>query len=694
MPATSLATALRAFLYFRLVGDARRTDTWDALLAQLGSDIHIYCFQEVKQPKRSLPPELAKAPGFHAFFSLSTKAYSGVATFVRAGVATASAAAGLADDAFFGGAPLPPPLRGERAAALDREGRVVATDHVDFVLFNVYAPCVSGEDAARAEERRHFKRDFNAALEARARQLVRAGRHVVLAGDLNACASPRDHCFAMSEADFLASPWSRWIRRMLGRSLESAAADGDDGDGDSYALSNGASAAGGEGAAAAAPAAAAAHHSGDGAAAAAVPGGAAAAAAFVDCFRRANPAAERAFTCWNTKKGARANNYGTRIDYVLASAAFARAALRASAIWPHVVGSDHCPVVATFDAPRAHAAAAAAPHPPQCSCFLAAVAVPKLTAFFAPTRVRSGSGGGGSGNGDNASDSASQPPELACEAAEEDSTLSCEALFDVPAARFVQEPQDPILPPPCIPRAGATAVAPFFSGSSGGGANGVPRAQGFTTAAALSGGARRGGGGGSSSGSAHAPPAKRKRGMTQMTLKAFGAAAPRSGSAAAAAAPTVSSADAGGGRSAGNTGIGGDGGGGGVAFGGFGGSSGGGGPISCCGSGGGGDGRGSDASRAGSSGVDAKSAWQALLAKRPPPVCSGHREPAVERTVLKAGPNQGRRFYCCARGEGDWPKDPNARCNYFEFRESGARGYRADARARDQQRAKRGPSGG
>ena len=40
----------------------------------------------------------------------------------------------------------------------------------------------------------------------------------------------------------------------------------------------------------------------------------------VDVFRSLFPAAVGAFTCWNTLTSARATNYGTRIDLVLASA--------------------------------------------------------------------------------------------------------------------------------------------------------------------------------------------------------------------------------------------------------------------------------------------------------------------------------------------------------------------------------------
>ncbi|XP_053058340.1 DNA-(apurinic or apyrimidinic site) endonuclease 2 isoform X1 [Acinonyx jubatus] len=46
------------------------------------------------------------------------------------------------------------------------------------------------------------------------------------------------------------------------------------------------------------------------------------------------------------------------------------------------------------------------------------------------------------------------------------------------------------------------------------------------------------------------------------------------------------------------------------------------------------------------------------------PLCRGHREPCVRRTVKKPGPNLGRHFYICARPQGP-PTDPSSRCNFF-----------------------------
>lgn len=57
--------------------------------------------------------------------------------------------------------------------------------------------------------------------------------------------------------------------------------------------------------------------------------------------------------------------------------------------------------------------------------------------------------------------------------------------------------------------------------------------------------------------------------------------------------------------------------------------------------------------------------WKSLLGgPLPMPLCGGHREPCVMRTVKKPGPNLGRHFYMCARPRGP-PTDPSSRCNFF-----------------------------
>ena len=66
--------------------------------------------------------------------------------------------------------------------------------------------------------------------------------------------------------------------------------------------------------------------------------------------------------------GARLTNYGTRIDYILVSADLAPCVALAD-VWPHVRGSDHCPVVAVLNFPvRSERARDAAP--PLCARYM------------------------------------------------------------------------------------------------------------------------------------------------------------------------------------------------------------------------------------------------------------------------------------------------------------------------------------
>ena len=49
------------------------------------------------------------------------------------------------------------------------------------------------------------------------------------------------------------------------------------------------------------------------------------------------------YTWWSQRFGVRERNVGWRIDYVLASKA-ANENVKSAFIWPHIMGSDHCPV--------------------------------------------------------------------------------------------------------------------------------------------------------------------------------------------------------------------------------------------------------------------------------------------------------------------------------------------------------------
>lgn len=63
---------------------------------------------------------------------------------------------------------------------------------------------------------------------------------------------------------------------------------------------------------------------------------------FIDTFREFQPATGH-YTWWSYQSSARERNIGWRIDYVCISPAL-RPRLKDAFIWPHVTGSDHCPV--------------------------------------------------------------------------------------------------------------------------------------------------------------------------------------------------------------------------------------------------------------------------------------------------------------------------------------------------------------
>eukprot|EP00953_Heterococcus_sp_UTEX-ZZ885_P017006 9550-Heterococcus_DN1.PRE.1 len=670
-PSTEKAVQLVCWNVNGLTSCVRSFGDLPAMLSQLGADI--LCMQEVKLTRRSLTYDLGRCPGYHALFSLcKTKGYSGVATFVReSSVATLAAANGIADDAFFGGPlPMSTDVSSARLAEMDAEGRCVVTDHGAFTLFNVYAPCVYGDDEPKSVERRQFKEDFQRTLTARCMQLRQRGKHVVLVGDLNACSSPIDHSFTVPPETFYTSRWSTWLRGLLGLPTGAAAvalaADALRRQASTSSSSSSSNincvtdtAAAGDG-----------NSSTDAVISESIPSSS---AMFVDCYRVTNPTTEKAFTCWSMLKSARCNNYGSRIDYILADPELAASSLILSDVWPHVHGSDHCPVIAQLriqqeqqqcdssdsaavtDANNDNTTAvstAVAPHPPQCSCFYPELGgnVGRLTSYFS---VRSAAANTDDDIGDDADVSMTSevqrsdsfdPFGLACSSSSSSSgDSSHNAATDTPHMQPHSSSSSSTTAMPQLNRSSS-------NNSSSGGVKVVSKAIAAKSTVA-----------------AAAKPDK-KRGLTQSKLSMFTIAnkAQRTSPTAVANSSgscTVQHTSAtdiskqqqhaffGSSSSSSN--------------------------VNNCSS--------SSSSSSGSTGVAAAGAWKALLSRPQAPLCSGHQEPAVERTVLKSGPNQGRRFWCCTRGQGDWPTDKQARCEYFVWRGDGVLGYMVDVKARQQQ---------
>jgi exodeoxyribonuclease-3 len=121
----------------------------------------IVCFQETKAHPDQLEQGLKKPQGYPTYWSSAeTKGYSGVATFTKEA-----------------------PLKIETGFGIDRydaEGRVIITEHTDFMLFNVYFPNGKKDDI-----RLQYKMDFYEDFLQFVKPLVVEGKKLVICGDYN-----------------------------------------------------------------------------------------------------------------------------------------------------------------------------------------------------------------------------------------------------------------------------------------------------------------------------------------------------------------------------------------------------------------------------------------------------------------------------------------------------------------------------
>ncbi|KAK8756915.1 hypothetical protein V5799_000383 [Amblyomma americanum] len=293
-------------------------------------DADIICFQETKATRCVLEEKWAIVDGYSAYFSFPRyqSGYSGVATFCKDSCRPFAAEEGLTSAwsspqccdnvACYGDVSA---FDSKFLGTVDGEGRAVLTlHHAKFgeevkkvAVINVYCPRADPD----RPERGQMKLDFYSLLELRARALLASGIEVIILGDLNTSHHKIDHCDPSEDEDFYANPGRQWLSKFLvgqdgANQLELAEGESDK-------------------------------------------------PCFHDTFRTLHPAAEKAFTCWNTRLGARQTNYGTRIDYILCSDALLPF-LSSSEVLPDVLGSDHCPVKATFVS-----APLASPHCPSSS---------------------------------------------------------------------------------------------------------------------------------------------------------------------------------------------------------------------------------------------------------------------------------------------------------------------------------------
>lgn len=121
----------------------------------------IFCIQETKSRPEQLPDEVRSPEGYFSYFDSpkEKKGYSGVAIYSKTE---------------------PKSVLYEIGKGYDDEGRLIAADYDDFVLFNVYFPNGGGGPA-----RLKFKLEFYDVFLAHINKLKKAGREIIFCGDIN-----------------------------------------------------------------------------------------------------------------------------------------------------------------------------------------------------------------------------------------------------------------------------------------------------------------------------------------------------------------------------------------------------------------------------------------------------------------------------------------------------------------------------
>jgi len=128
----------------------------------------ILCLQETKAHVDQLTSEILTDHGYHTYWhSGERRGYSGVATFCKE-----------------------EPLYVQEGLGIERydaEGRVLVTEHENFLLYNIYFP-----NGQKDDERLQYKLDFYDDLLPIISEQVESGNNVVVTGDWNTAHHPID----------------------------------------------------------------------------------------------------------------------------------------------------------------------------------------------------------------------------------------------------------------------------------------------------------------------------------------------------------------------------------------------------------------------------------------------------------------------------------------------------------------------
>ncbi len=128
----------------------------------------VLCLQETKAHIDQLAAEILTDHGYHTYWHSGVRrGYSGVATFCKA-----------------------EPLYVQEGLGIERydaEGRVLVTEHENFLLYNIYFP-----NGQKDDERLQYKLDFYDDLLPIINEQVESGNNVVVTGDWNTAHHPID----------------------------------------------------------------------------------------------------------------------------------------------------------------------------------------------------------------------------------------------------------------------------------------------------------------------------------------------------------------------------------------------------------------------------------------------------------------------------------------------------------------------
>ena len=204
-------------------------------LTALNADI--ICFQETKAAPDQIPVEILSLEGYQSVFELGErKGYSGVGTLCRIPFKTVGRSL-EADEEF------------------DSEGRILITEHPDFLLYNIYFP-----NGQKDEIRLDYKLRFYDAALCLWKKRLQEGKEIVICGDFNT--AHREIDIARPKENEMVSGFLK-VERDWMDTLEDAG--------------------------------------------------------FIDTFRHLHPDQRDAYTWWSMRTNARIRNTGWRLDYFYVS---------------------------------------------------------------------------------------------------------------------------------------------------------------------------------------------------------------------------------------------------------------------------------------------------------------------------------------------------------------------------------------